>query len=203
MGEHRVQTSHATNVARRVTNPTNVDPNPKLPTEEVVTVPRIPKEKEREPKVDLNLRTPKEKEKEKKVKEKTSNAEYVGKPTTKPLIAGTKPQCVKDITRKIVVHQTVRSITLQFAHSGQQAPAKTKLACSFTEKATGLSPSPLLPHLLKRHDQTHQHPQNIRKPRKRNTKLNRRFKKQQRRRQQQTKKSAKLLKHERKQEQQL
>ena len=212
MGKGRRQKYGATNVVKKAISPMNVAPHPRHPEQQIDPNPMIQrKEKERETKemgkvrkADLSPRIqPKEKERETKVKEKIRNAGFVGKTITKRPIAGTKPQYVKDITRKTVVHQTVRSTTLQFAHSGQQAPAKMQLACSFTEKATRLSPSPLLPHLTKRQDQTHQHPQNIRKPRKRNTKLKKRLKKQQRRSQQQIKKSAKLLKHERKQQPQL
>ena len=152
MGGHeaRVLTSYATNAGRKVINLLNVGLRPK--TGEIDPSLMTPKEKERE----------KEKEKEKvdpnpKTQTET-NARFVGKPTTQQPIARTKPQYVKDTTKWTVPHQTVRNTTLEFVHSGKQAPVKNRVVFSFTETAPGLSPGPLLLHLTKLPEQTHQHP---------------------------------------------
>ena len=156
----RVQTLYAINAGRKVINLLNVGLRPK--TGEIDPSPMTPKEKEREKERETKVKE-KEKEKTEKVdpnpKTQTeTNARFVGKPTTPQPTARTKPQYVKDTTKWTVPHQIVRNTTLEFVHSGKQAPVKNRVVFSFTETAPGLSPGPLLLHLTKLPEQTHQHP---------------------------------------------
>ena len=135
-------------MARKVTNLLNAehhDPNPE-------TQRAKEKERERKEKEDQTPKTlGKEREKERKAKARETalkNAKFVEKTTTRPQIAGTKPQYVRPILQVTAKYRIVKNIIPKFVHIGKQAHArKEKIARSFTAPVIGQILKPPLRHL--------------------------------------------------------